>query len=133
MEMLFEKGTRKKVRFQSDRGAITIEQAWDLSLESLDALAQKVNAEVKASETGSFINKKSTANADLTLQLEILKKIIEVKLAEREARATRAEKAAKRRQLQELLVTKENEAMGGLTLDQVKEQLAALDAEPAEE
>lgn len=128
---VFEKGTREKVRFTTSKGSITIEQAWDLSLTSLDEIARAVNSEIKASEEESFIGKKSTAAAHLTLQLDILKHIIGVKMAEDEARANRRARAAKRQQLQALLLEKEAQAMNGLSLDQIRSQLAELDEEEA--
>lgn len=128
---IFERATRTKIRFPSSKGDLSIEQLWDMPLQSrtgfdLDSLAKATAKALREQEDDSFVKPKAT-NPDLTLRMELVKHIIEVKLAEEAARAERAEKQAKRQKLLEALNAKENEAINSLSADEIRKQLEALD------
>jgi len=123
---LFEKASKAKLRFNTTKGNLSTEDLWDLSLESLDALAISVDKQLETAGTKSFIGKRNTVNAVLELQLEILKHIIEVKLAEKEAKAVRADRNAKLAQLKELAASKSTEALKGLSLEEVNKMILEL-------
>lgn len=129
---VFEKASRQKLRFASARGDLTVEDLWDLPLTSrngfdLNVVAQKANAEVKASGEESFVGESTPASATAVLKLEVVKSVIATKIAERDAEAARKDKRQKRDRLLELLANKEDAALQELTPDQIREQLAALD------
>ena len=123
---IFEQASRDKVRFDSGKGSLTTEDLWDLSLNSLDTLAKGVNKQLKAESEESFINPKSTSNKSLELKLEILKHVIAVRMAERDAAKDKAEKAQKIATLKELLKDKQLEQMKGMSTEDIEKQLAAL-------
>lgn len=128
----FEKAVRQKLRFPSIRGLLTTEDLWDLPLTSkngldLNSVAQAVNAEVKASGEESFVGEPTPASTVAVLKLDVVKAVIAVKIAERDAEVTRKQKREKRDRLLELLANKEDAALAELTPDQIREQLAALD------
>ena len=107
----FEKASRLKLRFSTNKGELSVEDLWDLSLESLDTIAKAVNKKLKDESEESFIGKKSSNNAVLELKMDILKEVIEVKLKEKEAKASRVIKSAKLAQLKELANNKANEQL----------------------
>ena len=85
MEKLFENATREKVRFETSRGVISVEDVWDLPLQSkngfdLDSIAKDVNRQLKASGEESFVKPTTAGDSVLELKLEIIKHIIKVKL-----------------------------------------------------
>ena len=47
---IFEQASRLKLTFSTNKGQLSVEHLWDLSLDSLDTLAKGVNRELKASE-----------------------------------------------------------------------------------
>ena len=125
---IFEKASRKKLRFASDRGDLTTEQLWDLSLTDLDKIARGVNGKLKAVTEESFID--TTPHPDkprFTLQLDILKHMIAAKQEEAQAVKDRAERAEKRKKLVEALAAKEDEALTKKSRAQLLKELEALD------
>lgn len=130
---IFEQASRNKLRFPSVRGALLVEQLWDLPLQAksefdLDSLAKALNAQVKASAEESFVAPSSAVNAAAVLALDIVKHIIAVKLEENAKVRDAAERKNKREQLLGILAGKESEALQSLTPDELRAQIAALSA-----
>mgnify|MGYP007071664755 CR=1 FL=1 len=125
----FQKASRLKLRFSTTKGELSVEDLWDLSLESLDVIAKGVNKRLKDESEESFIGKKSTKNTELELRLEILKEVIEFRLKEKEAKALRVAKNAKLAQLKELANNKANEQLSGMSLDEINKLISELEAE----
>lgn len=124
---IFEKATKKKLRFATNKGSLSTEDLWDLSLQSLNLLAIAANKEIKAEGEENYIGTRSAKSTELQLKFDIIKYIIDFKLAEQEATKKRSEKAAKTAQLRELLEQKELEALGSLSAEDIKKQLAELE------
>ena len=125
----FEKASRLKLRFSTNKGELSVEDLWELSLESLDTIAKGVNKKLKDESEESFIGKKSSNNAVLELKMEILKEIITVKLKEKEVKASRAVKSAKLAQLKELANNKANEQLSGMSLEEINKLILELETE----
>lgn len=123
---IFEQASREKLRFGVRQGQVATEDLWDLSLPALDTLAKTLNKEVKDSSETSFIKKKSTADATAQLKFDVVFSVITTKLAEAEAAATAADKKARKAKLLELIDSKENEALGGKSIEDLKKELAEL-------
>lgn len=126
---IFEKASRQQLRFNSSKGMLTTEDLWQLSLESLDSIAKTVNKKLKSDSEESFIGKRTKSNTESELQLDILKHIISVKLAEDEARKTRTERTAKIAQLKELATAKEGEELKGKSKQEILAMIANLQNE----
>lgn len=123
----FVKGTRDKVRFRTTKGNLTIEDAWDLSPEDIDPILVKIDEEVKSSATKSFIKVPTAANAEAKLKFEILKFILDVKLAEKEKAQKAKEKRVEKERLTEQLAKIQNKKLDGLTEEEVTARLLALE------
>lgn len=124
---IFEKATRKKLRFATSKGLITTEDLWDLSLESLDNVAKRLNKEVKESAEESFIKKRSVASTNLQLSFDVVKHIIDVKLKEKEEKLLAVEKAQRKQLLTDLIQKKELSSLEEKTLDELKKELESID------
>jgi hypothetical protein len=124
---MFEKASRMKLRYQTNRGVISVEDLWDLSLESLDAIAISLNKKLKESQTESFIKTKTKDTTELELKFNIVKHIIDVKLSEAEARKNAAEKRAKKQKLMDLIAKKQDAELEGKSVDELMKELAALE------
>lgn len=130
---LFEIATRKKLRFPSLKGELTVEQLWDLPLSSrvgldLDNIAKAVNKDLKAEEEDSFVKTSTNPQrGDLQLKLDILKHIIAVKQEDAERATRRQVNAQERQKLQELLARKNDQELEGLSKEEIEKKLAALD------
>jgi hypothetical protein len=130
---IFENASRRKLRFQTTVGELTTEQLWDLPLTSkggrvnLDAIARSVHAELKGLEEVSFVECKPDPRKDgLELDLEILKHVIAVKLAEREEADKAATRAQRRAKLLDALASKENDELTGMSKDDILAELNSL-------
>ncbi len=133
MDNLFLQATREKFRFESSKGDLSVEQLWDLPLTSrtgfdLDTVAKAVNADLKASNEESFVNANNNpAVSRLQTKLEVVKAIIEVKLAQAEATKKRAEKVAERQRLMEVLHSKKDQELQGLSVEEIERRLSQLE------
>src|SRR5574343_149516 len=107
---MFEKAVRMKLRWNY-KGVCTVEDLWDLPLKSLDSIFKELNAKHKTQKEESLLSNKSSEDKTLELQIAIVRHIVEVKLAEKEAREQRAEKAEKKQRLLEIIAKKQDEEL----------------------
>lgn len=123
----FEKASRLKLRFATHRGSLATEDLWDLDLDSLDSIAKSVNTQLRNEGEESFIpstTNKPSSNNDL--RLDILKHVIEVKVAEKDKRQARAETLAKLAQLKELAQAKATEQLASKSLEEINAEIEKL-------
>ena len=123
---VFERATRQKIRFSSETaGKVNVEDLWDLPLEALDALAQRLAKKVQGAEPVSFIKAPATSDEYKTnkLRFEVVKRVIEVRLADK----GRAEKAAAGRaetqRILEAIDKKKGEDLGSLSVEELQAKL----------
>lgn len=122
----FEKASKKKLRFESSKGQLSVEQLWDLSLDSLDTIGMKIKKKLEENGTESLISTKPKTNADDELRFAIVKHIIDYKLKQQKERADRQARSEKIQSLQQLAVQKQNEAFSSQSLEEIQKQLAEL-------
>lgn len=131
---LFLIASRKKFRFASERGELTVEQLWDIPLTSrsgfsVNNIAIEVNRELKSLEEESFVETSKNPRRDtLRAMLELLKTVIAVRQEEAQKASDAAERANKRQKIMEAIEAKEQEGLQSASLDELKLQLAALEA-----
>ena len=128
---MFEKASRLKLRFITIKGDVTVEDLWDMKLTSrngfdLDSVAKSLNTAVKESGEESFVVKRNTKNAVLELKFEIVKHIIDVKIAEAEASERAVEIKAEKEMYDGLIAEKENDGRKEMCLEDLKKKRAAL-------
>lgn len=123
----FEKATRLRLRFETSRGNLNVEDLWRLPLAELDKLAIALNKQLKESSEESFIKAKSKDNKLLELRFDIVKHIIETLLSEDEEKKKDADKRAKREQLLELIAKKKNQELEGKSLEELEAELTKLE------
>lgn len=129
---IFEQASKKKLRFPSIKGELTVEQLWDLPLVSkvgfdLDCIAKSINSQLKSVADESFVvTSDNPAKGLLELQLEIAKHIIAVKIEVAETARNKAAKSAEREKLLGILAEKQDEALKALTPDELAKRIAEL-------
>lgn len=123
---MFEKATRLKLRFKVANGLISVEDLWDLNLNTLDVLARGINKELQESEV-SFIGKSSDKENKLKLQFDVVKRVIDVKLEEREQAKELREKAQRKQQLLNALADKQEESLRSMSKEDLLKELESLD------
>lgn len=130
---LFEEATRRKLRFTTSRGDITVEDLWDLPLQSqkgdfdLDSVAKLCNRDLKATEEESFVKPKSTVAATVSsLKLEVVKHVIATKMKAKEEAETKAKKQAQAQIIMAALERKQNAQVEAMSMEELQKALAEL-------
>ena len=131
-ENLHEYAARNKIRFASSKGEISVEHLWDVPLRSrdgfnLDAIAKAANKALKAASEESFVETRRTpANEKLEAALEIVKRVISVKLAEEAAAKKSAENRAERDKLLKILAEKQDGKLSALSEEDIRQRIEKL-------
>ena len=128
---MFEKASRKKLRFDTAAGNISVEDLWDLPLTSvtgvsLDTLAKSLNKAVKENDEESFVVKKTTLNEVLDLKFSIVKHVIEVRLDEIEQKENAAARKAKKEMIMGIIAEKQTDKLKGTSINKLEAMLAEL-------
>lgn len=133
MQNIFEYATRNKLRFASVRGELSVEQLWDVPLRSRDSfnlndIAKTANKALKDTEENFVeMTTKTTVHARNETVMEIIKHVIEVKLAEEEAAKTRAAKKQEKEKLLAILAEKQDGKLSELSEKELQKRIAALE------
>jgi hypothetical protein len=118
---MFENAARLKLRFDSSKGPLSVEDLWDLPLSgnglNLDKIAMALSRQLKDESTESFVVKTRRTNDVLQLKFDIAKRIIDVRLAEAELAKSKAEARAKKDRILSIIEKKQNEQLEGKPLE----------------
>ena len=101
------KAIQKKLRFQTNKGNLNIEQLFDLSLQDLDALYLSLEGQIQTSK--GLLGRKG--NTVTQTKLEIVKDVFDLKVQQANEEEERADKAALKQRLMLVAETKEFEEM----------------------
>jgi hypothetical protein len=123
---MFEKAARSKLRFSTTKGPLSVEDLWDLSVEDLDSIFKAQNARLKSSQEESLLGKKTKDDEVATLKVGIVRHIVEVKLAEADARFTAKAKADQKQKLLGILANKQDADLQGKSTAEIQAMIDAL-------
>lgn len=126
LENLFYQASRNKMRWESTRGLLTVEDLWDLSLEELNEIAKDLFKKVNTGAEINFIKKEETVDKLAEAKFEIARVVIDVKLREADERQNAEVRRQKKQKIMELIARKEEEDLGKLDTDELRDMLAAL-------
>ena len=124
---MFEKCSRKKLRFVSDKGLLTAEDLWDLNLNQLNAIAKKLNKDLKNAAEEDFLEGAGKEDTLLKLSFDIVLHVLNTKKEEAEKRKTAAEKKAEKEKLLDMLDKKKNQSLESLSEEELKKKIEELD------
>lgn len=122
---IFEQATKSKIRF-AHKGQLSVEDLWDLRVEDLDNIYRQLNGELKAANEDSLLQKPTVESEVLSLKVEIVKRVVGVKLAEADERKAKAEKLAQKRRIMEILAEKQDEGLKGKSEADLRKMLEEL-------
>ena len=132
---MFENALRKKFRFDTPRGALNVEDLWDLPLThekrssgfpNLDDIARSLHKQLKSGDDVSFVTPERASDPTIQAKFDLVIHIINVKKAEKAALEKAQEKAAKKQKLLGLMAEKEDETLKGMSMDELRAALADL-------
>jgi hypothetical protein len=108
---LFEQATRRALRFESPKGALTVEDLWNLPL----------TRQLKDADEESFVQPTvGSKNVELNLKFDVVKHIIAVRVAERDAAAEAEKRRATKQRILELIAEKQDDNLKGKTLEELQ-------------
>jgi len=133
-EEMFVQASRRKLRFPSSQGYISVEDLWDLPLTStktnqanLDAIAMKLDKEIKdTGVTRSFVTESTNANEELEIQFGIVIHIINIRKAENAAKILAAKNRESKEKIREILAKKKDESLSSKSEAELEEILASM-------
>jgi hypothetical protein len=123
---IFQQASRLKLRFETSKGSLSSEDLWDLPLTStvgkvnLDDIAKALHKALKDSNTESFVVKAVKADEVLQLKFDIVKTIIDIKVAENEKNTLAREAKEKKQRILSLIAQKQDEQLAGTSLEELQ-------------
>lgn len=121
----FKQASKLQLRFNTSKGVLTIEQLWDLSMESLATIIRNIKKEIikEDSDELSFLDQSNTVDPTVQLSFNIVKDIYLDKKLELEAARSEAESKAHNQKILEIIKRKQDGELEGLTITELEEQL----------
>ena len=123
---LFINATRDKVRFNTLHGQLMVEDLWDLSLIHLDQLAVSLDTAIQNAGRKTFIDVRPKGAEDLQAKFDIVKHVIDTKLAEKAAAKVAADRAGQMAFLKGLQEKKQIQALENMSEEEISAKLAEL-------
>lgn len=112
-----------RLRVQTTRGLLSVEQLSDLSVNELDALAVALDTEYKASGKKSFLKKKTAKDKVLKLSLDIVVDILEDKVEAIETASNAAGIKTHNQKIEGIIAMKQDEELKNMSVKDLEKQL----------
>lgn len=119
---MFEYAVRNKLRFPY-KGNATVEDLWDLNVNALDDIYKTLNTKKKQADEESLLQTRSKEDKVLEVKINIVKHIVEVKLAESEAAAKARENKQEREKIMAIIADKQDEALHNMSIEELQQKL----------
>lgn len=125
----FLEASRLKVRFITHLGLLTVEDLWDLPLTgkraNLDAIAIDLAKQLRETNE-SFVDTTRRTDPELHIKFNVVKAIIDIRLAERDAAKLAKDKAERKQKILAIIERKQDQALEASSLEELNAALAAL-------
>jgi hypothetical protein len=119
----YKQASKLRVRFQTTKGTLTVEQLWDLSLPELDLLAVSLEKDYKQSAKKSFLVAKSKKDKELKLKFDVALDILTTKVEENEAAQKEADTKAHNQKILGLIKDKQDDELKGKSIKELEKML----------
>jgi len=129
---IFEQASRLKLRIFTPAGNITVEDLWDLPLTSksgavnLDDLARGFSRKLKSQAEESFVERPASKEPTLELGFDIIKYVIDVRLAEAETKKEADARRAHKKRLADIIAQKRDNQLSEKSLEELEAELKGL-------
>lgn len=124
---MYKQASKLKLRVETNRGVLSIEQLWDLNLEDLDDLAVNLEESYKNSKGKSFLSKKTTKDKTIKLMFNIVLDILETKVEENEKALTELDKREKKQLILEKIQNVKDKKYDDMSEEELEKEYAKLD------
>jgi membrane-associated HD superfamily phosphohydrolase len=127
---IFEQASRQALRFDTRVGKLSVEDLWQLPLTSankanLDEIAIELNRQIKTTAEESFV-KQSKKDEVLQLRFDIVKHIIETRVAENEAKTEAKKRESQLGKIDDIIAKKKDAALENLSLEELEKLRAGV-------
>ena len=123
---LFIKATKKNYQFPF-RGMINVIDLWELSVQSLDLVFKSLNADYKKSEEESLLSTQTKESEELSEKIDIVKYIVNEKLAEKKAKEDAKKNREMKQRLLEIKAKRQDAALEGLSDAELDKMIQAME------
>ena len=108
---MYKEALQKKLRFKTNKGMITTEDLFDLSLQNLDTLAIMLDKKISEAPKKSFIEELPVKENDDKLRFNIVKDVINIKLKARKDNIDKAQADAQKKRILEIIAKRDDEEL----------------------
>lgn len=127
---IFEKASRMRIRYSTNKGDLTVEDLWDLPLQSknigtvsLDALAIHQNRVNRDASEESFVTERSSVSVEAELKFDVVKYVIAAKISDNAAASTAQADRVHNTKIMDIIARKDDADLEGKSVDQLKDML----------
>lgn len=132
MADLFKIAAKKKYRF-AFKGQISVEDLFDLTPEQLDSIYRNLKAQQKNQAEESLLQTVSKEDRILANKIEIVKTIVQDKLAAQEKAKKAANQKAQNQRILEIMADKQDQALKEKSLEELQQMLTIVGDEEEDE
>jgi hypothetical protein len=129
---IFEKASRLKLTFSTSRGVLSHQDLWDLPLQSstgkvnLDEIARDLFRQIKSDDNISFVETNHKTDFLTQLMFDVVKHIIDTRLAEAKQATDEKERADKKQKLLAIIADRQDEKLRSMSLKDLQKMVAEL-------
>ena len=124
---MYKQAAQLKLRFETPKGLLAVEQLFDLTMTDLSTSIKKVNALLKKEKATddelSFLEGVDTTETQNSLRFKILKDVYLTKKDARDAAALDYEKKQRNQRIAELIAKKKDEALESKSIEELEKML----------
>ena len=131
MADLFKIATKKKYRFYY-KGTITIEDLWELSVEELDKIYKNLKSQQRSNSEESLLQRVSKEDKELNNKIEIIRIIVNDKLAAQERAKKVASQKIQNQRILEILADKKDAELKEKSVEELQAMIESEDIEDEE-
>ena len=122
---MYKQVSQLKLRFQTPKGVLTVEQLWDLSMTDLSTTIKAMKKILKKSDDDdlAFLEEDSKVDKAVELAFNVLKDVYITKKEAAKAIRDAAEIKAHNQKILTLIADKEEESLKGKSVEELKNML----------
>lgn len=120
---MFLKASRLKLRWNSSRGFLSLEDLWDLSLQNLNTLAKGLKRELKAELEEDFLEEKTEEDTITKLKFDIVIEVLNIKKSEAKAASEATAMKAHNQKILGLIAKKQDEDLEKMSVEDLQKLL----------
>lgn len=120
---MYKEASRLKLRFQTNKGILSMEQLWDLSIPELDELTIRLESEYKDSGKKSFVVKRTEKDKIAKMKFDISLDILNTKVEEDSLALEAKENKAHNEKIIALIAEKQDESLKEKSIKDLEKML----------